>query len=801
MPANEEEVFARWGELVALVEEARVRYYEDDAPTISDAEYDAAYRELLELEARHTFLPLEQSPTLTVGGKAGEVFSPVPHDTQMMSLDDVFSIEELEAWFTRADRKFGEEAHPVTAEVKVDGLAVNLRYERGVLVQAATRGDGFVGEDVTANVLTITSIPRRLARQEGEAVPALINIRGEVYFNVKDFERINEERQAAGERPFVNPRNAAAGSLRQKDSAKTAKRPLSFVAHGVGEVIWDEAEGEPSTGAPTTQVGPTTQMGWYETFRGWGVPTSSHTELVSGAEEATGMVKKLGEARPTFDHIIDGIVFKLNSLAQQREWGATSRAPRWAVAYKFPPQEEFTRLLDIRVQVGRTGRVTPYAVFEKVLVDGSNLQHATLHNQDEVKRKGVLIGDLIVVRKAGDVIPEVVAPVVADRDGSEYPFVMPKTCPSCGTKLAPAKEGDVDLRCPNSDGCPAQITEKLIHLGSRGALDIEGLGAEAAAALTQPEMGREAVVGALVEGRTVTLEDGTVLHFEPEEDTAHADLYDQAEALLPDAQSPYLRSLADVFTLQAEPLRDVFVWRPVREKGVLTGNYRQVRYFWSSAWRSKGKDKALEKVESKPRKNLLEMLGELEAAKEQALWRYLVALSIRHVGPTAAQALATHFESIEKIADAPEEELSAVDGVGSVIAASMHDWFEQEANRKWVQKWQAAGAMLEAKAEVVVEKTLDGLTVVVSGSMPGFDRQEAKEAVVARGGKATSSVSKRTTVLAAGPGAGSKVARAEELGVPILSAEFFPLLLEQGLDTALAAAAQEENPAEGPEEG
>lgn len=771
---NEAQVFARWNDLVQLVEQARTKYYEDDAPTISDAEYDAAYRELLELEARHTFLPLEQSPTMTVGGRAGDVFSPVPHTTQMMSLDDVFSVEELQAWFTRVDRKFGEGKHPVTAEVKVDGLAVNLRYERGVLVQAATRGDGFVGEDVTANVLTITSVPDRLKPQKGKLPPALVNIRGEVYFTVADFEKTNEERQEAGERPFVNPRNAAAGSLRQKDPEQTAKRPLSFVAHGVGEVVWEQP-GE----------APTTQMGWYEQFQAWGVPTSAHTEVVEGADEAAKMVEKIGDSRPTFDHIIDGIVFKLNSLAQQAEWGATSRAPRWAVAYKFPPQEEFTRLLDIRVQVGRTGRVTPYAVFEKVLVDGSNLQHATLHNQDEVKRKGVLIGDLIVVRKAGDVIPEVVAPVVADRDGSEHAFVMPTDCPSCGTTLAPAKEGDVDLRCPNTSGCPAQVTEKLIYLGSRGALDIEGLGAEAAAALTQPEMGREAVVAALVEGRTVTLEDGTELHFHPDEDTPHADLYEDAEALLPKAQKPYLSSLSDVFEIEAEGLKDVFVWRPIREKGMATGNYRQVRYFWSAAWRRKGT--GMEEVQSTPRKNLLEMLGELQAAKEQPLWRYLVALSIRHVGPTAAQALAGHFSSVEAISNAPVKDLSAVDGVGEVIAVSVHDWFQDESNREWVAKWQEAGAMIPAEVQEV-ENTLDALTIVVSGSMPGYDRQAAKEAVVARGAKATSSVSKKTTALVAGPGAGSKVARAEELGVPILPAKVFPVLLGEGLEAAKAAA-------------
>lgn len=765
---QEQEVLARWRQLVDLVEEARARYYVEDQPTISDAEYDAAFRELEELEARHPYLPIEQSPTASVGGWALEAFSPVPHSTQMMSLEDVFSVEELDAWFNRVDRQFPDESHACTAEVKVDGLAVNLRYEDGLLTQAATRGDGFVGEDVTANVATIRTVPRRLWIPEGQTVPALVNVRGEVYFSWDDFEKANEERVKAGERPFVNPRNAAAGSLRQKDPEKTARRPLSFVAHGLGEVLWAEAE----------RLG--TQIEWYHQFKKWGLPVSSDTHVVAGATEAADAIEKFGSARPTYDHVIDGVVFKLNSLAQQTSWGATSRTPRWAVAYKYPPQEAFTRLLDIRTQVGRTGRVTPYAVFEKVLVDGSNLQHATLHNQEEVARKGVKIGDLIVVRKAGDVIPEVVGPVVADRDGSERPFVMPTECPSCGTPLAPAKEGDVDLRCPNTQGCPAQITERLIHLGSRGALDIEGLGAEAAAALTQPEMGRDRVVTALVDGRKVTLEDGTELFFTSASDATHAELYEEAESLLPPAQEPALANMGGLFGLDADMLRDVFVWRPVREEGRPTGDYRQIRFFWSSQWRRKGKG-VLEEVPPTPRKPLLEMLGEIEAAKEQPLWRYLVALSIRHVGPTAAQALAAKFSTVEALASASVEELGAVDGVGAVIAQSTYDWFRGSRHQQTIESWQADGALLPPEDLEALPATLEGATVVVSGSMPGYDRQEAKEAVLARGGKATSSVSRRTSVVVAGPGAGSKVARAEQLGVPIINADQFDALLEGGL--------------------
>lgn len=771
MPEERADVQARWLELVELVEQARIHYYEQDAPTISDAEYDAAYRELLELEARHTYLQTQASPTVSVGGRPGKAFEPVAHGTQMMSLDDVFSYEQLARWFDRVDKRFPGEGHGATAEVKVDGLAVNVRYVRGALVQAATRGDGFVGEDVTANVLTINVIPKRLSVPPGETIPQEVNVRGEVYFSREDFESTNEERAAAGKPRFVNPRNAAAGSLRQKNPEDTAKRPLSFVAHGIGEVIW------PGDHEPTTQAG------WYRTFAQWGIPTSEPVTVVDGLEQATKRIERIGVQRATFAHDIDGVVFKLDSLDQQQRWGSTSRAPRWAVAYKFPPQEEFTRLLDIRVQVGRTGRVTPYAVFEKVLVDGSYLQHATLHNGQEVKRKGIRIGDLIVVRKAGDVIPEVVGPVEGDRDGSERSFKMPKYCPSCGTKLAPAKEGDVDLRCPNTEGCPAQITERLIYLGSRGALDVEGLGAEAAAALTQPEMGRDAVVSALAEGHSVQLEDGSELRFTAHEDVPHGDLYDAAEALLPPPQKPTLSAVDRIFSVQATDLKEVFVWRPERVKGHATGNYRQVRFFWTTKWVKKGR--GYEEVPSVPRKTLDEMLGQLEAAKDQPLWRFLVALSIRHVGPTAAQALAGTFVTVEALAEASLDELKAVEGIGPSIAQSVHDWFRIGWHKKTISSWQAHGALRSPEPAEVIPLTLEGKTIVISGSMPGYDREEAKAAVVERGGKATSSVSKRTTLVVAGPGAGSKVAKAESLGVPVVDEQSFQTLLDEGVERTL----------------
>lgn len=755
----------RWGELVELIEAARSAYYLSDEPTISDADYDMAYRELQDLEAEFPSLETPDSPTFSVGGYASTAFAPVQHQVQMTSLEDVFSPEEVRIWWQRTISRWPDQDVAMTAEIKVDGLAVNLRYENGILVQASTRGDGFVGEDVTANVKTIRTIPARLA---GSNAPKLVDVRGEVYFRLEDFQRINAERVKNEERPFVNPRNAAAGSLRQKDPAATAKRPLSFVAHGMGAV-----EGMQSI--------PETQSGWYRQFAEWGIPVSPYTQVVYNVDEGLEAIRQFGERRGDFEHEIDGVVFKVDSIARQRQMGATSRTPRWAVAYKYPPEEAFTRLLDIRVQVGRTGRVTPYAVFEKVLVAGSNLQHATLHNAGEVERKGVLIGDMIVVRKAGDVIPEVVGPVVSDRDGTERRFEMPERCPSCGTPLAPAKEGDADLRCPNTASCPAQITERLIHLGSRGALDIEGLGAEAAAALTQPEMGRELVAAALAQGNTVLLEDGTEVTLVTE--GHHGDTFALAEALLPPLQQPVLRNAKDLFSLDAASVRDVMVWRPIRVRGVPTGDYQQVRYFWSKGYQKKSSGYV--PVPPQPSKSLLQMLDELESAKERPLWRFLVALSIRHVGPTAARTLAAKFQTIDAIAEASVDELAETEGVGRIIAESVKDWFQVDWHREIVQQWKDAGALAQIEEVSDVPQVLAGATIVVSGAMPGYSRDEANNAVLIRGGKASSSVSKKTTALVAGPGAGSKVAKAESLDVPIIPAESFQTLLDGGLQAVL----------------
>ena len=767
MSEEERQLVDRYHQLIQEVDDARAAYYNRDAPVLSDAEYDKLYRELEDFEAQYPQYRSADSPTTQVGGAASEAFAPVEHLQQMTSLDDVFSLEELAGWETRMANDTGRSDLDMLTEVKIDGLAVNLLYENGVLSRAATRGDGWVGEDVTANVQTISCIPHRL---EG-LVPARVEIRGEVYFPTKDFESLNAERVRVGEAPFVNARNAAAGSLRQKDSKKTAERPLAMLAHGIGFVeAGDSGFTEPDT-----------LSGWFECLKNWGMPVSPHTKLLRGREAIEKRIGELGAQRHSLEHEIDGVVVKVNDRAIQASLGTTSRAPRWAAAYKFPPEEVNTRLLDIRVQVGRTGRVTPYGVMERILVAGSHVSRATLHNASEVARKGVLIGDLVVLRKAGDVIPEIVAPVVAARDGSEYPFVMPQNCPSCGTKLAPQKEGDVDLRCPNQAGCPAQITERIAHLGARSALDIEGLGDEAALALTQPEANRDEVAAALAAGRTVFLENGTALRMEKTAELTHGELIGDAEALLPSVQKPVLSSESDVFSLEAERLRDVMVWKPVTKDGQETGDWMQVRYFWTKAWKQKGNSGIYIPLESTPSKNTKMMLEQIEAAKERPLARILVALSIRHVGPTAASALAMTFPSMNLLMEASVEQLAQVDGVGQVIAQSLREWFDVDWRVEIVRAWQAAGVRMEDEVREDIEQTLEGLTVVVSGAMPGYTREGAKEAIVARGGKASGSVSKKTSLVIAGPGAGSKAAKAEALGVPVVDEKYFERVLKQGL--------------------
>lgn len=686
----------QWAELAKEIEDHRAAYYVQDAPTVSDGEYDRLVRELEELEERYPQLRRPESPTQTVGGQAATTFAPVEHAERMLSLDNVFSVEELRTWIERTRQELGTEP-AFLCELKIDGLAVNLTYENGHLVRGATRGDGRVGEDVTANVRTIAGIPHQL--QGAETAPELLEVRGEVYFPVAVFEEFNAARVESGLSPFANPRNAAAGSLRQKDSHVTADRPLQFLSHGIGALRGWELQRQSEA---------------YDHLKSWGLPTSAQAKVLKSADEVVEFVEYYGENRHSVDHEIDGIVIKVDQVTLQRQLGTTSRAPRWATAFKFPPEEVTTKLLDIRVNVGRTGRVTPYAVMEPVLVAGSTVEMATLHNAQEVARKGVLIGDTVVLRKAGDVIPEVVAPVVALREGDEREFVMPTHCPSCGTELAPAKEGDVDIRCPNNRSCPAQLRERLFHVGSRGALDIESLGWEAAGAL---------------------LEAG-VVHDE-----------------------------GDLFDLDAEQLRRVPLFTLSRDSKV-DGVQRQA---------------------GDVNRTGEALLRNLEAAKQQPLWRVLVALSIRHVGPTAARSLAQKFGSIERIDAADVTQIADAEGVGPTIAASVREWFDEPgaaAEDRWhrtiIDKWAAAGVRTADEQDESIVKTLEGLTIVVTGSLEDFTRDGAKEAILERGGKATGSVSKKTDYVVVGENAGSKHDRALELGVPVLDEAGFKTLLAEG---------------------
>ena len=782
----------RWINLKTRVNKARAAYYDaiDSQSPMSDAEYDQLYLALQSHEVSRLDMAVTDSPTQSVGGTPTRNLTSVTHHERMYSLRDVFSLEEVEEWAARMAEETGvpDDELPMTAEVKIDGLAIALTYEDGVLTRAATRGDGTTGEDVTGNVRTIASVPLVLA---GDSHPALLEVRGEVYFPVGAFRDFNEarrtanvEREAAG-RPllqvFANPRNAAAGSLRQKNPAVTATRPLAFIAHGIGAI----------TPAPGEEL-PELLHEWYGLLEHWGLPVSPYNAVVRGRAEREAFIARYAERRHDLIHEIDGIVFKLDSILLQAELGHTSRVPRWAAAYKYPPEEVHTRLLDIDVQVGRTGRVTPFGIMEPVLVSGSTVSRATLHNATEVARKGVLIGDTVVLRKAGDVIPEIVAPVVEARDGSERRFVMPEVCPSCGTRLAPAKEGDVDLRCPNARSCPAQLTERVAHIGSRGALDVEGLGEEAAAALTQPDAGREDALAAVASGRVLRTERGDLRLDDSQRRALHAaELLDAARALAAGAglaeQAPVLTGEAGLFELDVEDLREVMVYRPVASRGRPTGDWRLARFFWSK--QSYGRDGEVKRAAA-PGKNATAMLAQLDAAKGRPLWRVLVALSVRHVGPTAARALATRFGSLEALRGASEEELSGVDGVGPTIAAAWREWLEVDWHREILDRWAACGVRTADEADGErVERTLEGLTVVVTGTLERFTRDGAKEAIVSRGGRAAGSVSKRTSFVVVGENAGSKETRARELGLPILDEEAFERLLAGGPDAVRPAEA------------
>ena len=720
----------RHAEAARLIDEAQYRYYVLDAPTISDAEYDGLMRELERTEQEFPELRTPSSPTQRVGGTYSTLFTPVNHPERMLSLDNAFTPDELAAWQQRVERDAGTgsgvDGIHYLCELKVDGLAVDLVYERGRLVRGATRGDGRTGEDVTPNLRSLADIPATLT---GRDVPALLEVRGEVYFPIERFAELNASLVEAGRAPFANPRNAAAGSLRQKDPRVTASRPLRLVVHGVGAH-------QPA--APDCWQ-PQRQSEWYAAMHRWGLPTSDRFQVVHTLAEVSDYIRHYGEHRHDVEHEIDGVVVKVDQLSLQRRLGSTSRAPRWAIAYKYPPEEVTTKLLDINVNVGRTGRVTPFAVLEPIRVAGSTVSLATLHNANEVVRKGVLVGDTVVVRKAGDVIPEVVGPVVDLRAGTERAFVMPTHCPECGTELRRAKQSDVDIRCPNARSCPAQLRERIFHLAGRGALDIEALGYEAAVALSRP-----------------------------------------AEPAMPP-----VRDEGDLFSLTVDDLASV----KIRRVNKRTGDEELIPFFFT---------KGTAKTPPAPKKIVQTLFSQLDEARHRPLWRLLVALSIRHVGPTAAQALAREFRSLDRIRAASTEELAAVDGVGPTIADAVQEWFDVDWHVDLVERWTAAGVVFVDAGADTGPRPLDGVTVVITGSLASYSRDVATEAVQSRGGKVTGSVSKKTGFVVVGDSPGSKYDKAMQLGIPVLDDSGLRILLESGPDAARAVA-QKPQPAGKPQ--
>ena len=678
-------------ELRALVEKYRDAYYQQDQSLISDAEYDLLEQELKELEALE---PLGAGRALTtkVGSGSGSVFDPVIHGQKMMSLDNVFDTEGFLAWAERVG------PGPYLCEPKIDGLAVSLTYKNGVLIRAATRGDGEVGEDITQNAMTIQGVPHRLS---GDNHPELVEVRGEVFFELEDFAKLNARIVSQGGKPFANPRNSASGSLRQKDPAVSATRPLKMLVHGFG--VWS--------------ADVVSQSAVYQKLTNWGLPTTKRYQVIETPKLVLAYIAELEATRPTIEHEIDGVVIKVDDLATQESLGSTSRAPRWAIAYKYPPEQVNTKLLDIKVSIGRTGRATPFAVLAPVIVAGSQVEFATLHNQEQVKSKGVLIGDTVVLRKAGDVIPEILGPVVSLRDGSERAFVMPSNCPECQAKLEPASLGDIDLRCTNANSCPAQLRERIAYIGSRAALDIEALGYVSASALTNP--------------------------VEPE-------------------VAPIL-SEADLFWLTMEKLL------PIKAKvvDVDTGLAKKD---------AEGNDKVVDffrKKNGEPSEVAIKLLANLEVAKTKPLWRLLVSLSIRHVGPVAARALADNFGSFKAIFEASQEQLAEVDGVGPTLAESITSWHLEDWHRQIITSWEAAGVQLSNPLHKQGSSKADGLfaglSIVVTGSMETMTREAIESLIIENGGKASSSVSKNTAFLVAGPGAGSKLTKAESLEVLVIT--------------------------------
>ncbi|MGW3211982.1 NAD-dependent DNA ligase LigA [Streptomyces parvus] len=714
VPADARETHAL---LAEQIEEHRFRYYVKDQPVVSDAEFDRLLRSLEAMEDEYPPLRTPDSPTQKVAGPYITEFTSVEHRERMLSLDNAFDDEELAAWADRVAKETGTPDHHFLCELKVDGLAVNLTYEHGRLTRAATRGDGRTGEDITPNVRTIAEIPHRL---KGEDIPALVEIRGEVFFPMEGFEELNARLVAADDKPFANPRNAAAGSLRQKDPKVTASRPLHMVVHGIGA-----HEG--------LSIDRLSQA--YDLLHSWGLPTAQHNRVVDSLAGVREFIAHFGEHRHSVEHEIDGVVVKLDEIPLQGRLGSTSRAPRWAIAWKYAPEEVNTKLVNIRVGVGRTGRVTPYAQVEPVEVAGSEVEFATLHNQNVVKAKGVLIGDTVVLRKAGDVIPEILGPVVDLRDGTEKAFEMPTRCPECGTELRPMKEGDIDLRCPNARTCPAQLRERVFYLAGRKSLDIDHFGYVAAAALTRP--------------------------LEPAE--------------------PVLKDESDLFSLTIEQLLPIRAYVLDQDSGLpkrdpKTGEEKIATVFANQ--------------QGEPKKNAVAMLEGIAAAKEAPLARILTGLSIRHVGPVAAQELARQFRSVDRIDEATEEELAAADGVGPTIAASVKQWFAEDWHREILRKWREAGVRMadEGSGEDEGPRPLEGLTVVVTGTLAGHTRDGAKEALQTLGAKVTGSVSKKTAFVVVGDNPGSKYDKAMQLKVPVLDEDGFAILLQDGPERAQEAA-------------
>ncbi|NNF56584.1 MAG: NAD-dependent DNA ligase LigA [Acidimicrobiales bacterium] len=662
-------------ELRALIAQANEDYYTNDAPTIPDADYDALVRELSDLEDEHPDLVTEDSPTQQVGGPISILFAPVKHSVPMMSLDNAFSGDDLTAWSDRVSRGLDlpPDAPPLeyVVELKIDGVACSLRYENGELVQAATRGNGKVGEDITANVKGIDVIPHTL----GKSAPAVIEVRGEVYLPVSVFDALNEQMEAEGKARYVNPRNTAAGSLRQKDAAITAARGLAFWAYQLGQV-----DGGPQLSSHSGA------LDWMDEL---GFPVNPERRVVEGIDQVSALADEWLERRHDLDYDIDGAVVKVNSLARQRSLGSTSKAPRWAIAVKFPPEERTTKLLDIQVSIGRTGKATPFAVLEPVFVGGSTVQLATLHNDDQVRLKDVRPGDTVTVRKAGDVIPEVLGPVLADRHPDSKPWIFPSHCPTCSEPLV-RPEGEAHTFCQNPR-CPAQRQARIEYFASRGAMDIDGFGYKLVARF---------------------IEEGLI------------------------------NDIGDIYFID---------WDRVLQ---------------------------MDRIGETTVANLQ---ASIEATKTRPLASLLVGLGVRHLGPSAAEALAKNFGHLDRIVEATPEEMAAIDGVGPKIAEVVAEYFRSDVAKALNDKFRAAGLNLEGPAVVDTPQTLEGKAVVVTGGLEGFSRTGAADAIKARGGKSPGSVSKKTLAVVVGnePGA-SKISKAEELGIPMIDERAFVALLETG---------------------